>query len=226
MSRGGDQPPSRPDPLARSDELERPPPTAAEVFGAAFPLAQRYVALLAGPGVERGLIGPRESGRLWTRHLLNCAALADFVPARAEVIDVGSGAGLPGIPLALARPDLRVTLLEPMARRVAFLNDAVDDLHLSGVGVRRGRAEDVPAGSVDVAVARAVAPLDRLMTMTLPMLRPGGRLIALKGRSAADEIAAAKGVLAGDARATVSLVEAPAGGEVATVVIVALDADR
>jgi 16S rRNA (guanine527-N7)-methyltransferase len=182
--------------------------------------------LLAGPGVARGLLGPREPARIWTRHLLNSAALAEFVPAAAKVIDVGSGAGLPGIPLALARPDLHVTLLEPMSRRVSFLEEVVADLGLGGVQVRRGRAEDVPARSIDVAVARAVAPLDRLVAMTLPMLRRGGRLVALKGQNAAEEIAAAKVVLAGEPRATVSLVHSPVGADVATVVIVAMDADE
>lgn len=205
---------------------ESPPALADEVFGPVLSLARRYVALLAGPGVERGLIGPREPGRLWTRHLLNCAALAEFVPLDAEVVDVGSGAGLPGIPLALARPDLRLTLLEPMARRVTFLNEVVTELGLTTVQVRRGRAEDVAAGSFDVAVARAVAPLDRLLTMTAPMLRTGGRLVALKGQHAAAEIEAAKSVITSGRAATVSLVHSPVGAEFATVVIVALDTDE
>ena len=158
--------------------------------------------------------------------MLNSTVVAEFIPVGAEVVDIGSGAGLPGIPLALARPDLGVTLLEPMARRVSFLDEVVADLGLAGVRVRRGRAEDLSRRSVDVAVARAVAPLDRLVAMTLPILRRGGRLIALKGRSAAEEIAAAEDVLAGDVRATVSLVHSPVGADVATVVIVAVDADE
>ena len=222
MKPAGEPPPDGPAVPDSTDRVESPPPAAAAAFGAAFPLAQRYVALLAGPGVERGLIGPREPARLWTRHLLNSVALAEFVPPDAEVVDVGSGAGLPGIPLALARPDLQVTLLEPMARRVSFLEEVVADLELTTVQVRRGRADDVAARSVDVAVARAVAPLDRLVAMTLPMLRPGGRLVALKGQNAADEIAAAKSVLGGEPRATVSLVHSPAGADIATVVIVAV----
>lgn len=226
MSRAGDPPPNPLVCQTGSPRVEPPPAAAAEFFGPAFPLAQRYVALLAGPGVERGLLGPREPARLWTRHLLNCAGLAPLVPADSEVVDVGSGAGLPGIPLALARPDLRVTLLEPMARRVTFLQEAVDQLQLGNVRIQRGRAEDVAARSVDVAVVRALAPLDRLIRMTLPMLRPRGRLIALKGQGVADEIAAAKMVLADGPAATVSLVDAPAGGEIATAVIVSLDADR
>lgn len=226
MSPAGERPADRPGPPRPPDRVESPPPAASKVFGPALPLAQRYVALLAGPGVERGLIGPREPARLWTRHLLNSAALAAFVPADAEVVDVGSGAGLPGIPLALARPDLRVTLLEPMARRVSFLTEVVADLGLATVEVRRGRAEDMATGSVDVVVARAVAPLDRLVAMTVPLLRRGGRLVALKGQGAADEIAAAKSVLAAEPRATVSLVHSPVGADLATVVIVAVDADE
>ena len=226
MNPAGHRPPGRPTPPRSSGQVESVPPAAVTVFGDSLPLVQRYVALLTGPGVERGLLGPRESDRIWTRHLLNSAALAEFVPAGAEVVDIGSGAGLPGIPLALARPDLHVTLLEPMARRVSFLDEVVADLGLASVQVRRGRAEDLSPRSVDVAVARAVAPLDRLVAMTLPILRRGGRLVALKGQSAAEEIAAAKDVLAGEPKATVSLVHSPVGADVATVVIVAVDADE
>jgi len=200
--------------------------TAERVFGSELARAERYAELLAREGVLRGLIGPRETDRLWSRHLLNSAVVVEACPADGLVVDIGSGAGLPGIPLALARPDLRVTLLEPMARRVSFLEEVVADLALTNVQVQRGRAEDVATRSVDVAVARAVAPLDRLVAMALPMLRPGGRLVALKGQNAADEIAAAKSVLAGEPRATVSLVHSPAGADVATVVIVAVDADE
>jgi 16S rRNA (guanine527-N7)-methyltransferase len=207
----------------RTAEIEPCPPEADRVFGPALPVAKRYVALLAGPGVERGLVGPREPSRLWTRHLLNCAALAEFVPPSAAVLDVGSGAGLPGIPLALARPDLAVTLLEPMARRAAFLEEIVRELGLATVQVRRGRTDDVASGSIGVAVARAVAPLGRLVTMTMPLLRPGGRLIALKGRNAQAEIAAAKSVLISEPRATVTLVHSAAGADVATAVIIDLD---
>lgn len=220
MSPAGAQPPTA------ASQVEPPPPEAGEVFGPALGRAQRYVTLLAGAGVERGLLGPREAGRLWSRHLLNCAALAAFVPSGSDVLDVGSGAGLPGIPLALARPDLRVTLLEPMARRVSFLEDAVSTLELASVQVRRGRAEELEPSSVDVVVARAVAPLVRLVPMTLPLLRPGGRLVALKGSNAEGELDAAKSVLQHERGATVSLVQTPAGGDVATVVLIVLDAGR
>ena len=216
MSAPGASPPNA------SLAVEAPPPEAARLFGSAFPTAERYVGLLAGPGIERGLLGPREASRVWTRHVLNSAALAQFVPANARVLDIGSGAGLPGIPLKLARPDLAVTLLEPMARRVAFLDEVVRALSLDVV-VQRGRAEDVSPASVDVVVARAVAPLGKLASLALPLLRPGGLLLALKGESADAEIGAAESVLKRWPVATVSLVTVSAGAETATVVSVALD---
>lgn len=175
-----------------SPEVPVPPSTAAAVFGDRLPAAERYVALLAGPGLEQGVVGPRELPRLWDRHVLNSAAVGEVLPADATVVDVGSGAGLPGIPLALARPDLTITLLEPMARRVAWLERAVAELDLA-VTVVRGRAEERETrrrcGESDVVTARAVAPLGRLATWTLPLVRPGGTLAAMKGASAADEVA-------------------------------------
>lgn len=165
---------------------------AQAVFGARYPLAERYAALLAGSGVDRGLIGPREADRLWERHLLNCAVLSELVPEGARVLDVGSGAGLPGIPLALARPDLAVVLLEPMARRVEWLQEVLAVLGLA-VSVYRGRAEDPGVrderGGNDVVIARAVAPLGRLAGWSLPLVAPGGRLLAVKGASAEQELA-------------------------------------
>ena len=161
---------------------------------ARYPLATdalgRYAGLLATEGVLRGLIGPREVGRLWSRHLANCAVLEELVPAGSVVADVGSGAGLPGLPLALVRPDLRLVLVEPLLRRATFLGEAVDALGLGDrVEVLRGRAEDQRL-AVDVVTARAVAPLDRLAGWTLPLVRVGGALLALKGEGAADEVAA------------------------------------
>jgi 16S rRNA (guanine527-N7)-methyltransferase len=148
--------------------------------------------MLAGPAVERGLIGPREAGRLWERHLLNCAVVEELVPRGASLIDIGSGAGLPGIVLAMLRPDLRITLLEPMARRVVFLEECVTGLRLDNVAVHRGRAEDVAGHLVaDVVTARAVAPLDRLAALALALVRPGGKVLALKGERAAQEARAA-----------------------------------
>jgi len=166
---------------------------ATELFGERLPLAIRYATLLSTVGIEHGLIGPREADRVWDRHLLNCAAVTDLLPGSARVVDVGSGAGLPGIVLALRRPDLRVDLVEPLQRRVNFLVMAVEQLGLSdSVRVHHGRAEE-PAireivGRCEWVTARAVAPLARLVRWCLPLLTPGGRLLALKGRSAAEEL--------------------------------------
>ncbi len=177
-----------------------PPPVASVVFGDRLGLAQEYVRRLATDGVERGLIGPRELPRLWDRHVLNCAVLTDLLPVGARVVDVGSGAGLPGIVLTLRRPDLQVVLLEPMQRRVEFLAECVAGLGLDGtVRVVRGRAEDGEIrrslGTGDWVTARAVAPLDRLVKWSLPLVRPGGRLLALKGARAGDEVAAHRAAL-------------------------------
>ena len=150
--------------------------------------ATRYVELLATTGVEWGLIGPRETDRLWERHLFNSAAVADLVPARARVVDVGSGAGLPGIPLALRRPDLRVTLLEPLLRRATFLSSAVAELELTDrVEVVRSRAED-HTRSYDAVVSRALAPLPRLLGWCLPLTVREGAVLAVKGRTAEAEV--------------------------------------
>jgi 16S rRNA (guanine527-N7)-methyltransferase len=161
---------------------------AARIFGDRLELAQRYASILAGAGVERGLLGPREAPRLWDRHLLNCAVVGDVLDPGERVLDVGSGAGLPGIVLAVARPDLDVTLLEPLARRSTFLTEVVEALELSQVSVVRGRAEDF-SRQFPVVTARAVAPLDRLARWCLPLVEPTGRLIALKGASADTELA-------------------------------------
>ena len=173
-----------------------PPPVAAHVFGPTLQQARRYAALLAEDGVARGLIGPREIPRLWDRHLLNCAVVAPAVPHGATVCDLGSGAGLPGIVWALLRPDLQMTLLESSARRTQFLLEAVSDLLLGHVGVVRARA-DGQAGDMafDVVTARAVAPLDRLAQWALPLCRPGGELLALKGAAADAELCAAEPAL-------------------------------
>lgn len=162
-------------------------------------MAEAYVAWLADAGTIRGLLGPREVPRLWERHVLNSAVLSELVPQNAQVCDVGSGAGLPGLALAIARPDLRVTLLEPLLRRTNFLQEVVDDLGLqSQVTVVRGRAEDVKAVSgatYDVVTARAVAPLERLVGWCLPLVRKAGELLAMKGSSAQQEIAEASATL-------------------------------
>ena len=174
------------------------PPEAALVFGDGLERAERYAELLATDGVTRGLIGPRETDRLWDRHLLNCAVVAELVPDCGELVDIGSGAGLPGIVLALMRPALRVVLLEPLLRRAVFLTECVAELGLENVTVLRARAEDKQTKSAvaaDVVTARAVAPLDRLAVLAAGLLRPGGQLLAIKGQSATEELAAAKPVL-------------------------------
>ena len=172
-----------------------PPPAAAEVFGDRLAVLERYAGLLAGAGVERGLLGPREAPRLWERHLLNCAGLSELIAPGELVADLGSGAGLPGLVLAALRPDATFVLVEPLLRRATFLEEAVAELGLRTVVVRRARAEELSRTlSVDVVTARAVAPLERLAGWALPLLRPGGRLLALKGERADAELA-----MAGDA---------------------------
>ncbi len=173
------------------------PSEAGEVFGAALPRLQQYAGLLAGPGTERGLLGPRELPRLWDRHLLNSAGLVELLEEGETVADIGSGAGLPGLVLALQRPDVHVVLVESLQRRAAFLQECVDGLGATNAEVRRARAEEL-AGRVvvDVVTARAVAPLDRLVGWALPLLRPGGRLLALKGDRADDELRTAGPALA------------------------------
>lgn len=161
---------------------------AAEVFGEREPLVVAYAELLATDGVERGLIGPREVPRLWERHILNCAVLGELVPEGVAVIDVGSGAGLPGIPLAIARSDVEVMLVEPMLRRTVFLEEAVAALGLTNVTVFRGRAEDCDVAA-PVVTARAVASLDKLARWCLPLVVSGGELLAMKGSSAEGEVA-------------------------------------
>lgn len=176
-----------------SRETPPAPAPAQGVFASRLPLAEDYAAWLADAGIERGLIGPREVPRLWERHLLNCAVVADLIPAGAQVCDLGSGAGLPGIPLAIRRPDLRVTLLEPLQRRVRCLEEVVPALGLDNVVVRRGRAEELHGRALfDVVTARAVAPLDRLAGWSVPLARAGGLVLAMKGSSAHEEVAAAR----------------------------------
>ena len=186
-----------------SRETPGPAPDLPDWLVGRVDLLTEFTGLLAGPGVDRGLIGPREVPRLWTRHVLNCAVVAapeaELVPADSAVGDVGSGAGLPGIVWAIARPDVRMVLVEPLLRRSTFLQEAVDTLGLGDrVVVWRGRAEEalgvVPA--LDVVTARAVAPLTRLLGWTVPLLRTGGRLIALKGESAQAEVAEAGAAIA------------------------------
>ncbi|MFC9427347.1 16S rRNA (guanine(527)-N(7))-methyltransferase RsmG [Streptomyces sp. NPDC059255] len=183
--------------MTEAAELPPAPDEARTVFGEFFPEAVRYAELLADAGVKRGLIGPREVPRLWERHMLNCAVLSEVVPEGVMVCDVGSGAGLPGIPLALVRPDLKITLLEPLLRRTNFLQEVVELLGLDHVTVVRGRAEEVlgTLQPVHVVTARAVAPLDRLAGWGVPLLRPYGEMLALKGDTAEEEINGARAAL-------------------------------
>jgi 16S rRNA (guanine527-N7)-methyltransferase len=172
-----------------------PPAAAAAVFGPVLGPAQAFARILATRGVEQGLIGPHEVPRLWDRHLLNCAVVAELIGDRDRtLVDIGSGAGLPGIVLAMIRPELDVTLLEPMERRCRFLSECVTELGLANASVLRGRAEDTVLRA-DVATARAVAPLDRLAGLTAGLVRPGGMVLAIKGRTAADELRKARPVL-------------------------------
>lgn len=183
--------------MTEAAELPPAPPEARDVFGDRFPEAVRYGELLADVGVTRGLIGPREVPRLWERHLLNCAVLSEVVPEDVTVCDVGSGAGLPGIPLALTRPDLQITLLEPLLRRTNFLREVVELLGLEHVTVVRGRAEEVlgKLNPMHVVTARAVAPLDRLAGWGVPLLRPYGEMLLLKGDTAEEELKQARAAL-------------------------------
>ncbi|MET3808113.1 16S rRNA (guanine527-N7)-methyltransferase [Nakamurella sp. UYEF19] len=170
--------------------VEIEPAVALAVFGDRIGLARRYALALGTDGVVRGLIGPREAGRLWTRHILNSAVVGSLLSNGQRVVDIGSGAGLPGIPLAIARPDCSIDLVEPLERRCIFLQEMVDQLGLVNCRVIRGRAEQVLAecGGADVVTSRAVAPLAKLAAWSAPLLRVGGKLLALKGSSAAEEI--------------------------------------
>jgi 16S rRNA (guanine527-N7)-methyltransferase len=182
------------------------------VFGPAFPIAERYAELLAGPGTEQGLIGPQETGRLWDRHLLNCAAVAELVPHPGSVIDLGSGAGLPGVVLAMLLPDVQMVLLEPMARRAAFLRECVRALGLRNAAVCRGRAEEMSGRLVaDVVTARAVAPLERLAALALGLVRPAGLVLAIKGAGAERELQRAMPVLRRLGAREVAVVQAGSG---------------
>ncbi|HEX5090066.1 MAG TPA: 16S rRNA (guanine(527)-N(7))-methyltransferase RsmG [Nocardioides sp.] len=210
-------------------DVSRETPYAPELARRAFsserlPLAERYVGLLASHGVERGLVGPREAPRLWERHVLNCLALSSVVPSTATVADLGSGAGLPGLVLAIGRPDLRITLVEPLQRRVTFLDEVIGTLSLDNVVTVRGRAEELHGRETyDVVTARALAPLGRLLTWAMPLVASHGALLAMKGSTAADEVAAAGAQLRKLRCATpeVLTVIGPDGSSTATVVRVA-----
>jgi 16S rRNA (guanine527-N7)-methyltransferase len=198
--------------MSSSETTPPAPEVARGVFSDALPVAERYAALLAGEGTVRGLIGPREVPRLWERHLLNCALVTELVGPDHTVCDVGSGAGLPGVVMALRRPDLQVTLVEPLLRRTAFLEEVVAALGLSNVEVVRGRAESLHGVRLfDVVTSRAVAPMDRLSRWSLPLVRSGGLFLAMKGSSVQAEVDAAGGVIGAEGGSDVRIEELGGG---------------
>ena len=172
--------------------FEAEPAAAVAIFGDQIDQARSFAQTLANDSDELGLLGPRELDKLWSRHILNSAVVAELVRPGDKVADVGSGAGLPGIPMAIARPDAEFVLIEPMERRSSWMLEVVEDLGLKNVRILRSRAEDVTEQDFDIVTARAVAALDKLLKMCVPLLKPGGALIALKGSKAAEEIANAK----------------------------------
>lgn len=181
-------------------ELQHDPwegdPRLAEFFGPSWPYVESFHRMLVEEGELRGLIGPREVGRLWERHLLNSAAVVPFLPEAGVIVDVGSGAGLPGIVVAAMRPQAQVVLVEPMERRTVWLEDVVEATGLDNIEVRRARAQELDgAVEADAVTARAVAALDKLFRWTVPLVREGGLVVALKGSRAADELAAAAPVM-------------------------------
>ena len=172
--------------------FEAEPAAAVAIFGDQIDQARSFAQTLANDSDELGLLGPRELDKLWSRHILNSAVVAELVSPGVKVADVGSGAGLPGIPMAIARPDADFVLIEPMERRSSWMLEVVEDLGLKNVRILRSRVEDVTEQDFDIVTARAVAALDKLLKMCVPLLKPGGALIALKGSKAAEEIANSK----------------------------------
>ncbi|WP_182045843.1 16S rRNA (guanine(527)-N(7))-methyltransferase RsmG [Curtobacterium sp. ME26] len=188
--------------------LEQEPAAAVTLFGDRIELARSFTGELARRGEELGLIGPLELPRLWTRHILNSALLAPLLQANGRVADVGSGAGLPGLVLAIARPDVSFTLIEPMERRCDWLNAEAGRLGLENVTVLRGRAEDVADSVVvDQVTARAVSALSKLIPLTVPLVRSGGQLILMKGARVDDEIEKARKVILRKRLADVEVLE-------------------
>ena len=173
-------------------QFEAEPEAAEAIFGSQIELARGYAQMLANDSDELGLLGPRELDKIWSRHILNSAVVAELVRPGELVADVGSGAGLPGIPMAIAAPETNFVLIEPMDRRASWLQGVAQELGLQNVEVQRARAEEVEGGQFDVVTARAVAALDKLLRLCVPLLKQGGRVIALKGSKAPEEIEAAK----------------------------------
>lgn len=202
-------PPQRTTDGLETAEVPAAPAPAGVIFGDRLPVAQRYAELLAGSGVIRGLIGPREAPRLWDRHILNCAVITELIDPDSTVVDVGSGAGLPGLVMGIRRPDLSVTLVEPLLRRVRWLDEVVDELGLTNVTVVRGRAETVwdEVAPADVVTSRAVSALENLAVWSVPLVRPGGWWLPMKGASVADEIAQSRDLLAAVGVTEIDVVE-------------------
>lgn len=173
--------------------MEDPGEVVKSLFGTGFSPVEAFAEKLADEGEERGLIGPLETPRIWSRHIVNCAALLAYLPNRGTVIDVGSGAGLPGIVIAAARPDLDVTLIEAMEKRCQWLAEVSDEIGLDNVQIINARSDELGKKvRADVVTARAVAPMDKLIRITSKLIAPGGRLLALKGKRAYEEIDKAK----------------------------------
>lgn len=194
--------------------------TLSDYFGEAFPAVERFAHELTVQGELRGLIGPRELGRIWDRHILNSAAVVQYLPEQGTVVDIGSGAGLPGLVIAAMRPQAEVILVEPMERRCTWLAEMTEAMGLTNVEVKRGRAEEFhDAFEADVVTSRAVAALDKLARWSLPLLRPGGQLVILKGRNVAGEIEPAQKVLRKYRMSTPEILEARTieGAEATTV---------
>lgn len=221
---------AQPDDHPDLDALKTPPASADAVFGERKELAKGYWRILATDGIDHGLMGPREVPRLWDRHILNCAVIGELIKEDETVFDVGSGAGLPGLPLAIARPDVSITLIEPLLRRSTFLERAVEALGLENVRVVRGRAEEkavrADVGLADVVTSRAVAPLERLSKWSAPLVRGGGRMIAIKGSSAAEEIERDRAVVGRAGISDLRVVTCGAVLETPTTVVVGTKAER
>ena len=194
-------------------QIEIEPQAVAVVFGARVGLAQQYTDSLASDGVLRGLIGPREAGRLWTRHILNSAVVGSLLTSGHRIVDIGSGAGLPGIPLAISRPDCQFVLVEPLERRSVYLAEIIAALGLTNCRVVRARADEVidECGEADVVTSRAVAPLAKLASWSAPLLRVGGELLALKGSTAAEEISRDRVAVAATGLVDLAVVSVGAG---------------
>ncbi|SES09474.1 16S rRNA (guanine(527)-N(7))-methyltransferase RsmG [Corynebacterium cystitidis] len=188
-----------------SVEFEPTPEVASLIFGDRLALAESYHDSLATTATERGFIGPKEVGRLWSRHIMNCAIISEAFDEGLRVADIGSGAGLPGIPVAIARPDLSITLIEPLLKRSTYLSEVKNQLELDNVTVIRGRAEDQKLEPFDVVTSRAVAPLGKLAGWSLPLVKKGGAMVAMKGASVSDELERDAGVIkkAGGGQATI-----------------------